>query len=100
MNIATFYRKPLVLSILSTIILLSGCGGGQTDKKSPSAVIEGTRLHADALMGREFICVSGNSLIMRSFYPDTVAIIYGIAGDSLKRDGSFGIKGRGPFEFT
>lgn len=100
MNITTFYRKPSILSILSIILLLSGCAGEQHDKKSPSAVIEGTRLRTDALMGREFICISGNSLIMRSFYPDTVAVIYDIAGDSLKRDGSFGIKGRGPFEFT
>lgn len=72
----------------------------EDDRKTVETTLSGTRMHSDMLMGRAFICTKDDNIFMRSFYPDSVAIIYSMSGDSLKRVRSFGIKGRGPFEFN
>lgn len=90
----------VLLAALFLLPLISCCGtkSGQ-DKKDPSTTLPGTRLAAGELMGRAFLCMEDDRIFMKSFYPDSVGVIYRIEGDSLIQVKHFGIRGRAPYEF-
>ena len=88
----------VLIAALFLLPLISCCGtkSGQ-DKKDPSTTLPGTRLAAGELMGSAFLCMEDDRIFMKSFYPDSVGVIYRIEGDSLIQVKHFGIKGRAPY---